>query len=188
MQGALPEAQSHEILALVGEFLIPAVEALDIAYACTFAPFTHVRTQPVSPPSTALCVQLIEHCRRAFEAGQRDIPGAALPRLAPLTAMRCRSAALWQKTLDALKVSRYTHDPVWRQLGTGWLGLETPLDVARYLALQQEGGYDMRRVFAPLARCGWRGCLCSVYEPLHPMKTCKRCWVVAYCSATCQTK
>lgn len=34
--------------------------------------------------------------------------------------------------------------------------------------------------------CQNRWCLCSEIKPSHPMKVCKGCWIVFYCSTSCQ--
>lgn len=36
--------------------------------------------------------------------------------------------------------------------------------------------------------CHWKVCICYEMNPCHPMKVCKGCWRVRYCSFACQQK
>lgn len=36
--------------------------------------------------------------------------------------------------------------------------------------------------------CHWSGCLCHKNVPYHPLRVCRGCWRVFYCSTLCQTR
>lgn len=36
--------------------------------------------------------------------------------------------------------------------------------------------------------CGWRDCICSHRQALHPIRICKGCWTTHYCNAQCQKR
>lgn len=40
--------------------------------------------------------------------------------------------------------------------------------------------------FEPLERCAWEECTCTVFQPLHKLKKCTGCHLVAYCNLRCQ--
>lgn len=105
----------------------------------------------------------------------------ALPTNQKLSALQSYAHDSWQKSVAEVDrrglVSKY---PSWRTYVQQYKKLGT------LISTTQQGWYDLG--FSPLERCGWSGCVCSVVKPAHRLKVCKRCWLVAYCSAKCQKR
>lgn len=90
-----------------------------------------------------------------------------------------------KNTLDRLGVGRRASTTDLEEIYNGWESLGQILEL---LESRHDGADRNVLDFEPLKRCGWRHCPCSVHLPTHPMKVCKACWTVAYCSERCQKR
>ncbi|GJE90269.1 zinc finger MYND domain-containing protein [Phanerochaete sordida] len=103
-------------------------------------------------------------------------------RLAPL---RRYTYSAWRASVAELDGRHALRDlPQWCEPLAVWrrLGRLMPPDA------RDDGAHVIEeRTTGVLERCQWRECACHVLRPAHPLKVCKGCWVVAYCSDKCQT-
>ncbi|GJE90256.1 zinc finger MYND domain-containing protein [Phanerochaete sordida] len=131
---------------------------------------------PVGRGIPSLAITL-SSCGRLLAAYQ-----PAKPNLSPV---RKHTYRTWKATLDTLDARRDPRDlPLWREALVVWrkLGRFMPAD-ARVDDNDNEGKESRLGV---LERCAWKECECHVHRPLHRVKLCKGCWLVAYCGARCQ--
>lgn len=136
--------------------------------------------------STDISGQLIDVCRDAFGRGRRkDI----FPNISPqLATLREDSRRRWRITLTAMRRLSCHRKSNLRRMYQDWLSLRLVLDVDRFAQSDDESDGHHEHAFAPLTMCNWKDCMCSVHEPIHPLKICKRCQRVAYCNSRCQSK
>lgn len=132
-----------------------------------------------------LCSQLIETCRKALDHGRKKDP---YPNITPqLAVLRQDSRKRWHTTWDSLRAVTRRHTISYRMVSHSWLALKATLEIERFEQLDRESVRD-ERAFPPFTMCNWKNCLCSVHEPVHKLKICKRCRRVAYCNTRCQEK
>ncbi|GJE93261.1 zinc finger MYND domain-containing protein [Phanerochaete sordida] len=154
----ISEAQVHALLAHIGKCLVPFMEGED------------------SHSGPGHLTGLIAWCGRQLRRYRNADPVEA-----KLLAMRRLTHELWRESVEDIDKRRLVRAwPAWRHTVILWraLGAAVPLS-----ADQDDQG---AAAFAPLERCGWRGCLCSVHAPAHRLRVCKGCWLAAYCGARCQ--
>ncbi|GJE93341.1 zinc finger MYND domain-containing protein [Phanerochaete sordida] len=73
------------------------------------------------------------------------------------------------------------------QRDADWRAFVRRCETVRRL-IEPEPGASGVGAFAPLARCAWAACLCSVAAPAHRMRVCTGCGSVAYCGRECQER
>ncbi|GJE93216.1 zinc finger MYND domain-containing protein [Phanerochaete sordida] len=158
----IPERQIHSIIALINAHMVDAMDAMDCAYV-------------------SYCSRLASVCRtrlrQLFPDGDQSVD-----RDVELDAIRQRSLSDSQKNLERMRARGWDSDGHWSRTVLGWkvLGM-----VLNRLVVSHKSSEP---VFAPLARCTWKECLCNVHAPNHKMRICKGCQRVAYCNVGCQEK
>ncbi|GJE93338.1 zinc finger MYND domain-containing protein [Phanerochaete sordida] len=107
---------------------------------------------------------------------------AHTPCVRPKTvALRQRVYSAWLTLTDELARRRVA------QRDTDWRTFVRKCETVRRL-VEPEPGVSSVGAFAPLVRCGWSACLCSVAAPAHRMRVCAGCGLVAYCGRDCQKR
>ncbi|GJE90261.1 zinc finger MYND domain-containing protein [Phanerochaete sordida] len=114
----------------------------------------------------------------------RRLLGTFHPPKPTLAFLRRHTYRAWRNTVAELDRRRDLREPdqaEWRGALIAWrqLGRFMPPDARE--DVEEESG------LAVLERCAWAGCGCHIHKPLHPVKVCKGCWLVAYCGPRCQT-
>lgn len=104
----------------------------------------------------------------------------------PTLAARKYSLSQWKIARRTMRSKFFHLHAEKKQLWTAWneLGTKLELGVATAVSVADPN----RLEFGPLKRCAYAECMCSVYKSSHPMKSCKRCYLVAYCNKSCQEK
>ncbi|GJE90260.1 zinc finger MYND domain-containing protein [Phanerochaete sordida] len=161
--GALmPEAQFYGIVCIIAQWLVPAMEGKE-------TPWPSQKQQGL-PNFT----DTLKTITRLFSAYRPPKPALAL--------LGRHTHRAWQATVAVLDARRDLRELAqWREPLVVWrrLGWFMPAD-----AREDDVDEEPRGV---LERCAWTECECHVHRPLHPVKVCKGCWLVAYCGARCQT-
>ena len=132
----------------------------------------------LTPASAAQLCSILVACRVRLRRAR------AQPRRpsTELETLRWRMAKTWSATMGALDGCRGSS--VYAAGRRAWMALREPLEVAKYA-----GGAAPERDGAPgLEVCAWDECECCYHRPVHPMRVCTGCYVVAYCNAHCQAK
>lgn len=90
----------------------------------------------------------------------------------------------WASALKQLEGLPRRMGPMLKSVNAAYVELFQDLDSHHESMLPHEvaGVQD----FEPLERCAWEQCLCSVFRPLHSLKKCTGCHMVAYCNLRCQ--
>lgn len=97
----------------------------------------------------------------------------------PSVAVRNYNLAQWKITQRAMRAKCFHLHAEKRRLWAAWNSLGAKLEF---------GTDSSRNEFGPLQRCANQACMCSVYKCPRPMKSCKGCYLAAYCNRNCQEK
>lgn len=106
-------------------------------------------------------------------------------RFPPTLAVRKYSLSQWKIARRTMRSEFFHLHAEKKQLWAAWNELGTKLELGAAAASVTDPN---RLEFGPLERCAYAECMCSVYKSSHPMKSCKRCYLVAYCNKNCQEK
>ncbi|GJE90267.1 zinc finger MYND domain-containing protein [Phanerochaete sordida] len=158
------ESQLYGIIGSLALWLIPTLES------------TSDHWWPEVKPDVPPLATTLASCRRLL--GTFHPPR---PALAPLRRHTYRAWRTAVAELDRRRDLREPNEVEWRGALAAWrqLGRFMPPDARE--EVDEEGG------LAVLERCACAECECHVHKPLHPVKVCKGCWLVAYCGPKCQT-
>lgn len=95
---------------------------------------------------------------------------------------------IWHRKREDLEVLSPAMAPhrdeiiaVWTELGrTCGVDVDAPYDPS--LEIQDAAERTSKKM------CAWRECLCFGEQPQHPLRACKKCMKVRYCSSKCQRR
>ena len=82
---------------------------------------------------------------------------------------------------DSAVVSR--DSSLWRTARRAWAALKAPLETTKCTEEEAEDEPVMT-----LELCAMAECECHFHRPLHPMRVCTGCHLIAYCNAKCQQR
>ncbi|GJE93254.1 zinc finger MYND domain-containing protein [Phanerochaete sordida] len=168
-RATLPESAMHAMILVVSRAVFPAIERVKDEHDSRF-------------PERV--VSAMNHCSSGL-LELRDRQGSSSSQNPRMQAMRRHTASVWKSTMDSMHARALHKSQKWRPMVQSWTALGKALEVEKHLV---PAPADAELPFAPLERCGWRECLCSVHRPTHGLKVCLGCWQVAYCNAECQEK
>ena len=104
-----------------------------------------------------------------------------------LRLMRRNSFTMWRTAMNRIRAGMYIHDQALQPTVGAWVSLGEVFGI-NVDSIANDEHVEITRAFPPLSRCHWKECLCSIFEPAHSLRICKRCCRVAYCGTKCQEK